>query len=129
MRTVETDLRLPAWLNWLLNQWPLLIDTESVHSVAVAWIFTENGVWNFKPRLCGTKSLFYNAQVFLRLSLPFWFGFGCRINKDRLFQCGLGWALNGRIKALFRFMTDESSARGVQGPAFGQATGWEWGTH
>ena len=130
MRVEETDLRLPAWLNRLLNTWPFLIDTESVHSVAVAWLFKEDGKWNFKPRLCETKSLFYNAVFFLRLSLPFGFHFGLKIIKNRSIQTTIGWKLNGRFGFyLFRAMTDESAARGVQGPAFGQSTGWDFGTH
>jgi hypothetical protein len=123
VRNVEGDPG--AWH----NKWPILIDDESIRTVAVAWIFKEDGIWSLKPRLCGTKSLFWNAQFFLRLSLPFGIFFGMRLTKNHLFQCGVGWKLNGRLAILFRFQTDESAARGVQGPNYGQSTGYDFGTH
>ena len=111
------------------NQFPILIDTDWIHSIGVAWIFKEDGKWNFKPRITGDKSLFYNAQFFLRLSLPLGIFFGMRLTTERLFQCGIGWKLNGRLAVLFRFQTDESAAKGVTGPNYGQSTGWDYGTH
>lgn len=41
---------------------------------------------------------------------------------------GIGWKLNGRFGAIFRWQSDESAAEGTHGPNYGQATGWECGT-
>lgn len=112
-----------------LNKWPLLLASESINSIGIAWIFTENGKWNFIPRITGTQSLFYNAAFFLRLMLPFGVFFGMRLSKKLLFQCGTGWKLNGRFAILFRVQTDDSAALGTSGPNYGQASGYEYGTH
>lgn len=121
--TVEGDPSSP------LNKWPLLLDTDSIKSIGIAWLFKENGTWNFLPRLTGSQSLFYNAQFFLRLTFPFGIFFGARIGSTYLFQCGVGWKLNGRIAVLFRVQTDASAAAGTSGPNYGQATGYEYGPH
>jgi hypothetical protein len=123
MRNVEGDP--DAWH----NQFPILIDTDYIRSIGIAWIFKEEGNWKFSPRLTGLQSLFYNAQFFWRLSLPFGLFFGMRLTKTRLFQCGVGWKLNGRLALLFRFQTDASAAAGVTGPNYGQSGGWDYGTH
>lgn len=123
MRVVEGDP------NSLLNRWPFLLDTDSLSSVALAWIFTEKGEWKWKPRVCEDKSLFYNAQFFLRLSWPLGVFFGMRLGPTYLFQCGIGWKLNGRLALLFRVQTDASAAAGTSGPNYGQSPGYEFGTH
>jgi hypothetical protein len=121
--TIEGDPSSP------LNKWPLLIDTETIKSIGIAWLFKENGTWNFLPRVTGNVALFYNAQFFLRLSLPFGVFFGLRLGPIYLFQCGIGWKLNGRFAILFRLQTDASAAAGVSGPNYGQSTGYSYGTH
>lgn len=117
----------------LLNQWPFLIDTDSVKSVGIAWLFKENGEWNFLPRLTENKSLFYNAVLFMRLSIPMGLFIAVRWSPSTtakaLFQAGIGWKLNGRIALLFRIQSDATSAAGSSGPNYGQATGFEYGTH
>ena len=117
------------WLDRLLNCWPFCLDTDSIKSIGVAWLFKDAGVWCFMPRPCGTKSLFYNAQFFIRLSLPFGIFFGCRLGPTYLFQTGIGWKLNGRFGILLRIQTDASAAAGVSGPNYGQSTGYDFGTH
>lgn len=117
----------PTWL-WRLGNLTA-IDSDWVSSIGIAWLFKEGDQWRFLPRITGNDSLFYNAVLFLRLSLPFGVFFGCRLSSNYLFQCGLGWKLNGRIALLFRVQTDESAAKGVSGPNFGQARGFDYGTH
>lgn len=127
-RSVEQRHPGEPWLMyWLGNA--TAIDPSWIMTFAVAWIFKDGGKWSFVPRWCGEVSLFYNAQFFLRLSLPFGMFFGMRLGSVRLFQCGIGWKLNGRFGILFRVQTDASAAKGVTGPNYGQATGYDFGTH
>lgn len=63
-----------------------------------------------------------NAALFVQLRLPFWVGIQIRPFTKKYFQCGFGWKGNGRLAVLFRFQTDESSAVGMDGPNYGQAT-------
>lgn len=127
-RVVEVQHPGEPWLlYWLGNATAL--DDSYIISGALAWIFKEDGKWSFIPRLCGDQSLFYNAQFFLRLSLPFGLFFGMRLSQNHLFQCGIGWKGNGRLGLLFRFQTDESAAAGVTGANTGQSSGWDFGTH
>lgn len=127
MRVVEGN---PADL---LNQWPLLLDTDSIKSVGVAWPFKEGGEWRFLPRITEARSLFYNAIFFLRLASPFGVFVSVRWSASTtakaLLQVGVGWKLNGRIALLLRIQSDASSAAGSSGPNYGQATGFEYGTH
>ena len=128
MKTLEVRHEGEPWLMyWLGNA--TAIDDSWIKTIAVAWIFKEDGKWSVIPRLCGTESLFYNAQFFIRISLPIGLFFGLRLGPTYLFQTGLGWSLLGRFKLLFRFQTDASAAKGVTGPNYGQATGYEFGTH
>ena len=128
MRSIEQRHPGEPWLlYWLGNA--TAIEPGWIRSVALAWIFRDAGQWCFLPRGCGTESLFYNAQLFLRLSLPFGVFFGMRLGATHLFQCGIGWKLNGRFGILLRIQTDASAAAGVTGPNYGQATGYDFGTH
>jgi hypothetical protein len=116
-----------------LNKWPLLLDTDSIKSVGIAWLFKENGEWKFAPRITGNTSLFYNAVFFLRLSLPLGifgsFRWSPATDKKALFQTGFGWKLNGRFGITLRIQSDAASAAGTAGPNYGQATGFDYGTH
>lgn len=148
MKTIEGD---PASL---LNQWPLLLDTGSIGSIAGAWLFREDGRWHFMPRITGEQSLFYNAVFFVRYAncapalvaqalaafiTGWWwlllFGVFASVRwsssetAKALLQVGAGWKLNGRIAVLFRVQSDESSAAGSSGPNYGQARGFDYGTH
>jgi hypothetical protein len=123
MKVIEGDPSSP------LNCWPLLLDTDSIKSIGIAWIFKEKDKWNFLPRITDKISLFYNAQFFIRLALPFGIFFGMRLGPTYLFQTGIGWKLNGRIAILFRVQTDASAAAGVGGPNYGQSSGYDYGTH
>lgn len=116
----------------LLNLWPFCLDEDSIRTVAVAWLFKENGAWVFKSRKCGDESLFYNAVFFMRLSLPFDIFWSIRWaeNWRRSFlQTGIGWKGNGRFAILFRIQSNQSATEGVTGENFGQATGFNYGTH
>lgn len=138
----------------LLNQWPLLLDTDSIKSVGVAWLFKDGGAWKFMPRVTENRSLFYNAvffvrystvpvvffaQVLLTLATGWWwlmlFGIFASVRwspsstAKALLQAGIGWKLNGRIALLLRIQSDATSAAGSSGPNYGQATGFNYGTH
>jgi hypothetical protein len=117
----------------LLNRWPLLLDTDSMRSVGLAWLFKEGGTWNFRPRIPGDVSLFYNAVFFLRLNWPLGIFASVRwsasTTEKALLQLGAGWKLNGRIALLLRIQSDATSAAGASGPNYGQATGFNYGTH
>lgn len=121
-----------TWLDRLLNRWPLLRDTDDIRSLAVAWLFKEDGRWVFAPRLCDKTSLFYNAVFFVRVTNPglfISFRWSESSTAKAMIQCGAGWKLNGRIALLLRIQSDQSSAAGVSSPNLGQATGWNFGTH
>lgn len=132
MRSYESRHPGESWLLWKLGNLTA-IDSDWVKSIGIAWIFKEGGRWVFSPRITGEQSLFFNAVFFLRLSLPFGVFFAIRWAassvKKSLFQTGIGWALNGRLKLLLRVQSDATSAAGVTGPNYGQATGFDYGTH
>ena len=121
MRIEEFNSRF-AWVNALLNSWPLLVDTDSIRTIlCLSW--DEQGIYS--P---GSQSLFYNGAVMMRLTLPFGVWLHLKPLRNLRFQCGLGWKLNGRIALTVRFQTDASAAAGVSGRNFGQAAGWARGT-
>lgn len=74
-------------------------------------------------------SLFMNGALFIQFRLPFWIGLHIRFHPKYLFQTGLGWKANGRLAILCRVQTDESAASGMDGPNYGQASGFSDGTH
>jgi len=117
----------------ILNKWPLLLDTNTIKSKGIAWLFKENGVWNLIPRITGNVSQFYNAIFFLRFSLPFgiftMFRWKETSNKKAFLQLGIGWKLNGRFGITARIQSDDSAEAGESGPNYGQAKGFEYGTH
>jgi len=119
--------------NDLGNQFPLLLDTDWIKSFGVAWLFKENGKWCVIPRITGNESLFYNAVFFVRLVWPLGVFASVRWSASStsrsLLQCGIGWKLNGRLGLTFRIQSDATSAAGSSGPNFGQATGFNYGTH
>jgi hypothetical protein len=121
VRTIEQDKRLPAWLNWLLNHWPLCLDMDGIRTVAVAW--DADGVY-----MPGARSLFYNGFVMVRLVFPFGVWLHVKPARDHRLQMGLGWKLNGRFGVTLRWQTDASAAAGVSGPNYGQASAWARGT-
>jgi hypothetical protein len=123
MLNIEGDPASP------LNKWPLLLDTDSIKSIGIAWIFKEKDKWNFTPRITENKSLFYNALFFIRVAFPFGVFFHLRFTNQYLFQTGIGWKLNGRFAILFRVQTDASAAAGTSGPNYGQSIGYNYGTH
>lgn len=144
-------------LDRLLNLWPFCIDTDSIRSIGIAWLFKDGGRWRLVPRITGNAALFYNAVFFLRISFPFGVFVHVRWAKNlrRSFAEGsFGWKLNGRFTigllwllallliwnfgwsywylfSLFalRFQSDASAAAGVTGPNYGQATGFDYGPH
>lgn len=128
MKIIEQRHEGEPWLMWWLGNL-LTLDTDWIKSFGIAWIFKDAGEWRFLPRLTESVSLFYNAQFFLRLAFPFGVFFGMRLSSSHLFQCGIGFKLNGRFAILFRVQSDESAARGVTGPNYGQSSAWDYGTH
>lgn len=126
-RIIETRHDNEPWLQyWLGNV--TAIDSDFVKSIGCAWLFKENNLWSFRLRLTGNVALFYNALFFVRITTIGLF-FHMRLSKTHLFQCGIGWKLNGRFAILFRVQSDASSAAGVSGPNYGQAIGFDYGTH
>lgn len=77
------------------------------------------------------RSLYYNALLFVRVNLPFGIFFGVRwsgrTDHKAFLHVGLGWKLNGTFAMTFRIQSDETAARGTNGPNVGQAIGWEGG--
>lgn len=124
--------REPYWLYWLGNA--TAVDDAKVKSIGIAWLFKDNRVWKFMPRITGEQSLFFNAVFFLRFNW-FWpgiffsFRWSASSIKKAIFQTGIGCKLNGRFGIPFRFQSDKTSAEGSTGPNTGQADGFNYGTH
>lgn len=141
--------REPHWLYWLGNA--TAIDDTWIKSIGIAWLFKDKvplhrgfrsdlfepaplGIkWIFTPRITGEQSLFFNAVFFFRLcwrpGVFFSFRWSGSSTKKALFQCGIGWKLNGRFAFILRIQSDETSAAGSSSPNTGQATGFNYGTH
>src|SRR5207302_1666850 len=122
MRTIEIDPRVPTWINWLLNHWPL-----NIHHEATATIFTiayDVEGW-YRPE---DGSLFYNGYFFIRIMFPLGIWVHIKPWRNRRIQFGIGWKGNGRFAITFRIISDSSAARGESGPNYGQATDWNRGT-
>lgn len=49
--------------------------------------------------------------------------------KRQFHQGGIGWKLNGRPGILGRFSSDKAALKGTTGPNYGQAQGFNYGTH
>lgn len=115
------------------NKFPLLLDTDWIKSIGIAWVFKENGKWCVIPRITGNTSLFYNAIFFVRIGLPFLlcasFRWSGSTTSRAVFQCCVGYKLNGRAALSIRIQSDASSAAGDQGPNYGQAQSFDYGTH
>jgi hypothetical protein len=119
------------WYDGILNSWPLCLDSESVHTTAIAWGFTENGRWNFLPRVVKENWQYVNAIFSVRFGLPFACFVQLRWSSTRLVQFGLGWKNSGRFAVHLRFQTDASAAAGYHAgmPNTDQAQGFEFGRH
>jgi hypothetical protein len=132
MKIVEERHEGEPWLLWKLGNL-LTVDQDIVKSIGIAWGFKENGKWNWMPRRTTEQSLFFNSILFFRVNWPLGFFWSLRWSgsEDRkaLFQTGIGFKLNGRFAILLRVQSDDTSARGVTGPNYGQARGFEYGTH
>jgi hypothetical protein len=132
MKIVEQRHEGEPWLMWKLGNL-LTVDQDIVKSIGIAWGFKEDGKWNWIPRRTPNGSLFMNAVFFFRLNWPLGIFWSIRWSesseKKALLQSGIGFKLNGRFAILLRAQSDETSARGVTGPNYGQARGFEYGTH
>ena len=119
--------------NSATNKFPLLLDTDWIRSIGIAWLFKESRSWCALPRLTGNESLFYNAVFFVRLGLPFLFCASIRwsgsTTSRAVLQFCVGFKLNGRAALSIRIQSDASSAAGSSGPNYGQAAGFNYGTH
>lgn len=130
-RVIEGDPSSP------LNKWPLLLDQDSIKPMFACYLGCKrDGRWILGRAWFGNQpwdsSLFWNGVGFVRISLPFWIGIGIRWSGSATgkayVQTGIGWKGNGRFGILLRGQSDKSSAAGVSGPNYGQATGWDEGT-
>lgn len=123
MKTIENDPRLPAWLNWLLNQPPLCIDADKCRTV-FARCSDAQGM--YAPDDSGSH--YMNGVFFIRLMRPFGIFVGLKpVINGRTWQFGLGWKGNGRFTITARRQTFEQSEAGVLGPNLGHARGWDRG--
>ena len=80
-----------------------------------------------------TESLYYNGIFFFRFNWPFGVFVGIRWagkdpTKREFWQAGFGYKLNGTFALTFRIQSDASAERGTNGPNWGQARGWDYGT-
>lgn len=133
MKTLEAGGS--RFVTWLGNATALPV--EVIHPlIALHLGYTVEGKWRLGRITLGRRddrSLYYNAVCYVRLMLPFWIGIQVRWGgshpawKEYL-QIGLGWKGNGRLGVILRIQSDFASSRGVRGPNFGQAQGWEDGT-
>ena len=119
------------WYDGILNSWPMCLDSDNVHTIAIAWLFTEQGKWNFMPRLCYERWQYVNAIFSVRFGFPFAFFMQIRWTSNRLAQFGIGWKDSGRFAIHCRFQTDASAAAGYHAgmPNTDQAHGFEYGRH
>lgn len=124
-KIIENDARLPKWLNAVLNRAPFCIDADRVRTV-----------WGYVSDLEGARrvtdfegdSLYLNGVWFIRLTAPFGVFLGLKpVVNGRIYHAGIGWKGNGRFTVTLRRQTFEQSERGVLGPNFGHARGWERG--
>lgn len=78
----------------------------------------------------GRQSLYYNGFVMLRFNWPLGAFLHLKPVRSARFQCGFGWALNGRFKLILRWQTDAKAALGAHenAPNLGQASAWARGT-
>lgn len=125
MKTLEYNSRFD-WLNRLLNTWPLIVDTDSVRTFAFSI-----GPWFRWIRRERAGALYANGLFFLRVNWPLgifvlvrWSG---STSKKSQLHLGLGYKLNGRITITCRVQSDDTAERGVNGPNWGQAKGWDPG--
>ena len=153
-RIVEERHPKELWLLYFIGNLTAIY-SEWVVSLAFVWLYTENGTWKLVPKKADTTSLFYNGVFFFRYTLvvplfiaqlaiaylfsAYWvflfgvflgFRWSASTTKKALFQTGLGYKLNGRLGAIFRFQSDKSSEEGVTGKNFGQKQGsFDFGCH
>lgn len=152
MKTIETDSRWPKWLNYFCN-W-LAADVYDITSVAKAegpwgtywanvtsfWRRDDSSAvlilnpWTQQMEAANQyQSHIWNARYFHRKTYVngklrglawSWRPAG----KNYKHTIILGTKLNGRFALTFRFFhTDDASARGTNGPNYGQATGDTFG--
>ncbi len=153
MRIQEDRHPNEPWLLWKIGNWTA-VDSDWIRSYGVAWLFKEDGLWRFVPRITTEQSLFFNSIFFVRYTMTplfllqlaaaiylsawwpilcfglfFAFRWSSSTTERALFQTGFGQKLNGRLGLPFRFQSDASSAAGVTGANIGQATGFNYGPH
>ena len=119
------------WYDGILNLFPFCLDDTWIKTVGIAWLFQDQGVWKFMPRIVPNAWQYANACIFIRFGLPFAFFVQLRCSATHLFQGGIGWKQAGRFAIHFRFQTDASSAIGyhVGLPNTDHASGFEYGRH
>lgn len=132
MRIVEDRHPGESWLMWKLGNL-LTVDQDFMKSVGWVCGVKFEDKWKWKPIRVAERSLFYNGVFFIRFNWPLGlfgsFRWSAATDRKALFQCGIGFKLNGRFALLLRVQSDKTSAAGVTGPNVGQATGFDYGTH
>ena len=53
------------WYDRILNSFPFCLDDSKIKTIGIAWLFKEQGKWNFTPRITGDAQ-YYNAVFFVR---------------------------------------------------------------
>ena len=119
------------WYDGILNSFPFCLDDTWIKTVGIAWLFQDQGVWKFMPRIVPSAWQYANACIFVRFGLPFAFFMQLRASETHLWQGGIGWKQSGRFAIHCRFQTDASAAKGfhVGMPNTDQASGFEYGRH
>ena len=119
----------PSWYTKLTNSFPLMIDDQSIHTIAIAWGFKLLGEWDFKPTIVKENWQYTNSIFSIRLGLPFACFIQIRWSSTHFIQFGLGWKQSGRFAIHFRIQSDASAAQGYHDgmPNIGQAEGFNYG--
>ena len=57
------------WYDPILNSFPFCLDDSKIKTTGLAWLFKEQGKWNFTPRITSNEAQYYNAIFFIRTNL------------------------------------------------------------
>jgi hypothetical protein len=127
----ETDPRLPAWLNAILNAPPFLLPADICRPVVIASIgCLDQGRFVLGRVQLGGQDMFWNAALSVCVGLPFLLALQIRWRASgdpSYLQLVIGWKPNGRFGLTCRFEDDASAAVGTLAPNPGLAQGWEGG--
>ena len=54
------------WYDKIFNSFPFLLDDSKIKTIGIAWLFKEQGKWNFTPCITSNEAQYYNAVFFVR---------------------------------------------------------------